>query len=112
MAENQYSTQSSYKRSFESESGVKFASRVEVTYTCENGHKTQIPFSSDADIPISWICYCGAEALKNDEVKEVVEKRRRAKSHWDAILDRRPTVELNKMLKDRLKLYNEGKISI
>lgn len=107
-----YTTVSDYTRSYENDEGIKHIKRTDVHYDCDNGHVTIVPFAENATIPIMWICHCGLEATKRNEEKESIEKVKRAKNQWEAILERRSTKELEKQLKERLELYEKGLIDI
>ena len=56
--------------SYESDSGVDFASRQMTTYDCAAGHATTLPFSDEAEIPFDWECAtCGGPAVLRDGVE-------------------------------------------
>ena len=42
--------------SFESESGVVPSERRITTYVCPQGHRIELPFSVEADVPPVWEC--------------------------------------------------------
>lgn len=66
-----------------------------VTYTCDLGHKTTLPFAADAeDIPGTWECACGETAgLPGVELPEPTPIRTR-KSHYDIVRERRSEDDL------------------
>jgi hypothetical protein len=72
-----------------------------------------IPFSVDADIPRTWICSCGAEAVlrhKDDSGNNPLTKN--VRSHWDIVQERRTKAELRVELKKRLELLRQGKLRV
>ena len=48
--------------SLETDEHVVPSERQITTYECPNGHKIELPFSVEAEIPATWECRCGAEA--------------------------------------------------
>ena len=53
--------------SYETDRGIDLAPRQAVEYACENGHRFEMPFSVEAEIPPEWECKaCGAQALLVD----------------------------------------------
>ena len=53
--------------SYETDRGIDLAPRQAVEYACPNGHRFEMPFSVEAEIPAEWECKaCGATALLVD----------------------------------------------
>ncbi len=53
--------------SYETDRGIDLAPRQAVEYACQNGHRFEMPFSVEAEIPPEWECKaCGAQALLVD----------------------------------------------
>ena len=48
--------------SLETDEHVVPSERQITTYECPNGHKIELPFSVEAEIPPTWECRCGADA--------------------------------------------------
>lgn len=95
-------------QSMETESGVEPAPRQNVEYVCEDGEKISVIFAADADIPATWTAPSGkvgvlAEGGEDDN--ETPEKP--VRTHWDMLLERRSTEELEEILEDRLKLLRQ-----
>ena len=85
--------------SLETDEHVVPSERQITTYECPNGHKIELPFSVEAEIPPTWECRCG------DEAKQVKHQR----THWDMLLERRSIPELEELLEERLTLLRESR---
>ncbi len=48
-------------RSMESDENVIPSERQLTTYVCAQGHRTELPFSIEADVPPTWECRCGLD---------------------------------------------------
>jgi hypothetical protein len=97
-------------QSLESDAGVQLAERSEVFYDCPNGHTVVLPFAAEADIPLVWMCRCGAEALLREGTKPEPTVGKRPRTHWDMLLERRTIGELEELLSERLGLLRAGKL--
>ena len=91
--------------SMETDANVVPSERQITTYLCPNGHRIQLPFSIEADIPGTWECRCGSDAIlqgggPRTEAKAVKPPR----THWDMLLERRSIPELEELLEERLVL--------
>jgi hypothetical protein len=96
--------------SMESEEGVEFAPRFEAHFDCPNGHTIILPFAVDADVPATWECRCGAEALRRDAERPEPKPTKPQRTHWDMLLERRTIAELEELLNERLELLRAGKL--
>ena len=97
-------------QSFEDERGIEFAARQQVGYRCDHGHEFEITMSVEADIPANWECpRCGAKALSTAGILPEVKVEKPARTHWDMLLERRSTQELEDILKERLDLLRGGR---
>lgn len=97
--------------SLESEAGVAFASRREETYVCKNEHSFKVTFAKDAEAPMFWECKCGEEAeLRSSEGEDDRKPPKPVRTHWDMLLERRNTDELQELLEERLALLRAGKL--
>ena len=99
--------------SYESDRHTEFAPRLRTVYDCSNGHETAMPFAAEADIPPTWECrVCGDTALLRDAEQPEAKKVKPARTHWDMLLERRSTDELEEVLAERLAVLHEhqGKI--
>lgn len=90
--------------SYETDTHVELAPRQPVSYDCPNGHVTVMPFSLEAEIPLVWECRCGSEALLRDGDRPEPKAAKHVRTHWDMLLERRNTDELEVLLQERLEL--------
>jgi rubredoxin len=99
--------------SYESDRHTEFAPRLRTVYDCPSGHETAVPFAAEADIPYLWECrVCGATAVLRDGEEPEAKKVKPARTHWDMLLERRSTDELEEVLAERLTVLHEhqGKV--
>ena len=99
--------------SYESDRHTEFAPRLRTAYDCPQGHATDVPFAAEADIPSSWECrVCGATALLRNGAPPEEKKGKPARTHWDMLLERRSTAELEEVLAERLAVLHDqqGKV--
>ena len=99
--------------SYESDRHTEFAPRLRTAYDCPNGHETAVPFAAEAEIPATWECrLCGATALLRDGAQPEEKKGKPARTHWDMLLERRSTEELEEVLAERLAVLHDhqGKV--
>ena len=79
------------------------------TYECPNGHKIELPFSVEAEIPPTWECRCGADALLVGGAVPEAKQVKHQRTHWDMLLERRSIPELEELLEERLTLLRESR---
>jgi len=96
--------------SMESDVNVVPSERQITVYVCPQGHRSELPFSIEADIPPTWECRCGATARLLDggpmpDAKPV----RPPRTHWDMLLERRSIPELEELLEERLQLLRASR---
>ncbi len=73
--------------SYETDRGIDLAPRQAVEYACQNGHRFEMPFSVEAEIPPEWECKaCGAQALLVDGDGPEEKKGKPARTHWDMLM--------------------------
>jgi rubredoxin len=99
--------------SYESDRHTEFAPRLRTAYDCPNGHETAVPFAAEADVPSTWECrVCGAPAQLRDGAPPEEKKGKPARTHWDMLLERRSTAELEEVLAERLAVLHDhqGKV--
>ena len=78
--------------SYETDSGIDLAPRQDIEYSCPNGHRFEMPFSLEADVPAMWECrVCGAQALRVDGVAPEEKQGKPSRTHWDMLMERRTT---------------------
>lgn len=95
--------------SYEDDRGVDYVARKSVSYECPEGHVVTIPLAHDAEVPSRWQCpKCGAEALLRDGDSSPVKAVKPARTHWDMLLERRSTDDLEELLGERLQLLRSG----
>lgn len=94
--------------SYESDAGVDFAPRQLTTYDCPEGHATTLPFAEEAEIPYDWECAtCGLPAVLRHGIEPERKAEKHVRTHWDMLLERRTTAELEDVLAERLELLRE-----
>lgn len=94
-------------QSMETEQGVEPAPRQRVEYVCEDGEKITVTFASDAEIPPTWTSSSGHVGVRADADAPDETPEKPTRTHWDMLLERRSTDELEDILKDRLKILKE-----
>ncbi|HEX2805286.1 MAG TPA: RNA polymerase-binding protein RbpA [Kineosporiaceae bacterium] len=98
-------------QSLESDNGVQPAARQDVTYHCPNGHTVVVPLSMEADVPALWECRCGSQALRENTELPEAKPSKPARTHWDMLMERRTTAELEVLLEERLELLRSGRLT-
>jgi thioesterase domain-containing protein len=78
--------------SYETDRDHDLAPRRSMHYACPKGHDFAVPFSDDVEAPSVWEC-------RLPEQKQVKPPR----THWDMLLERRTTAELDELLAERLE---------
>lgn len=89
-------------QSMETEAGVEPAPRQRVEYRCADGEQVFVMFSTEAEIPPTWVSKTGKEALLVNGEKPDTSNDKPIRTHWDMLLERRSVDELEQILKDRL----------
>ncbi len=95
--------------SLESDEHVVPSERRITAYVCPNGHRTELPFSVEADVPPTWECRCGADARLVDGPAPEAKPVKHQRTHWDMLLERRSIPELEELLEERLTLLRESR---
>ncbi|WP_116948745.1 RNA polymerase-binding protein RbpA [Jiangella endophytica] len=97
--------------SYEDERGVEFAERQTVAYSCTAGHRFEMTFSTEAEVPALWDCpRCGSESLRVAADRPEEAPGKPARTHWDMLLERRSLEDLEALLDERLELLRSGLI--
>ena len=92
-------------QSYESDSGVDAAPRQRIDYDCPAGHRTSVPMSVEAEVPLVWECrVCGKEGVRTDAALPEPKRVKPPRTHWDMLLERRTIPELEELLEERLAL--------
>jgi hypothetical protein len=95
----------------ESDENVVPSERQLTTYVCAQGHRTELPFSVEADVPPTWECRCGLDAkLQGGGPEPDAKPVKHVRTHWDMLLERRSIPELEDILSERLELLRNGDI--
>lgn len=88
-----------------------------VSYVCPNGHERTLPFAATAEaIPAVWDCNrCSLTAeLVDPHGREVAEpepvREYEPRSHYQEVLSRRTTAELQALLDERLAVYRSYRV--
>ncbi|MGL6235547.1 MAG: RNA polymerase-binding protein RbpA [Segniliparus sp.] len=94
--------------SYETDRNHDLAPRRMAKYRTENNEEFLVPFADDAEIPPTWLCKNGQEGylIEGDENVEV-KKQKPPRTHWDMLLERRTTDELEELLKERLEFLKQ-----
>lgn len=93
--------------SYETDSNVILADRTFIGYDCARGHRTVVPFSTQAEeIPAEWECRCGATARRLDVDAPEAKPAKVGRTHWDMLLERRTINDLEELLAERLDLLH------
>ncbi|MGV1036313.1 MAG: RNA polymerase-binding protein RbpA [Candidatus Nanopelagicales bacterium] len=97
--------------SYETDNHVELAPRQPVSYDCPNGHVTTMPFSLEAEVPLVWECRCGSEALLRDGDRPEPKVAKHVRTHWDMLMERRTTADLEVLLTERLDLLRNDAVT-
>jgi len=93
--------------SYETDENVILAERQTVLYDCPDGHELSMVFSTEADVPVTWECHCGKEALRRDSERPQVAPGKPARTHWDMLRERRSLEDLELLLAERLDIVRD-----
>jgi len=95
--------------SMETDANVVLSERRITTYVCPQGHRIELPFSVEADVPPVWECRCGLEAKLIDGPEVEHKPVKAVRTHWDMLLERRSIPELEELLEERLNLLRASR---
>jgi hypothetical protein len=89
--------------SYENERSQELAARRRVSFVCPEGHVFDKIFAEEADFVATWDCpQCGASALAADAQRPEPKKTKPVRTHWDMLMERRTTADLETLLAERL----------
>ena len=89
--------------SYESDRNTELAPRQPREYQCPRGHRFEVPFALDAEVPPTWECkYDGSTARLVNGAEPEPKKVKPPRTHWDMLLERRTLEELEEILNERL----------
>jgi rubredoxin len=98
--------------SYETDEGVDLAPRQHVSYDCPDGHRTTVPFATEADVPVIWECrVCGVSAQRIDGPEPTEKKVKPPRTHWDMLMERRTVEDLEEVLAERLEVLRSGRMT-
>ena len=90
--------------SYESDRNTELAPRQTREYVCLRGHRFDVPFAVDAEVPTTWECRLDGTAAKLvDGSEPELKKNKPPRTHWDMLLERRSVTELEEILTERLE---------
>nr|BFF26196.1 RNA polymerase-binding protein RbpA [Glycomyces mayteni] len=90
--------------SYESDRNTELAPRQTRDYVCPQGHRFEVPFAVEAEIPLTWECRLdGTTAKLVDGEEPETKKVKPPRTHWDMLLERRSMEELEEILDERLQ---------
>jgi len=95
--------------SYENDGNVDFAARQPVRFNCPNGHEFSLPFALEAEVPDTWDCRCGSEALRQDAVWPDKAPAKVGRTHWAMLMERRTLDDLEELFLERLALLYENR---
>lgn len=97
--------------SLESDRDVEYFERVFSQFECVSGHKFEVPFARDAELPASWECKsCSSPAMRVVEgsfVEQIEDTGTTQRTHFEMLLERRTRAELEELLQERLTEMRE-----
>lgn len=89
--------------SYETDRHTELAPRRDVAFDCPRGHQFTVPLAADADVPATWECKaCGAIAILVDGSLPEEKPAKPPRTHWDMLMERRTTEDLEEVLAERL----------
>ncbi|MGH3344418.1 MAG: RNA polymerase-binding protein RbpA [Carbonactinosporaceae bacterium] len=95
--------------SYETDRGVDLAPRQTIEYVCARGHRFEVTFSVEAEIPTTWECRaCSAKALQDQEQPPEEKRPKPPRTHWDMLMERRSREDLEEVLEERLAALRSG----
>jgi RNA polymerase-binding protein len=91
--------------SYETDRNAELAPRKPAEYRCPKGHLFAVPFADEADIPLTWECkFDGTTGRLVDGAEPEARKVKPARTHWDMLMERRTTTDLDEVLAERLEV--------
>jgi rubredoxin len=89
--------------SYENDRNTDLAPRQDVAFECPRGHRFTVPFSAEAELPVTWECrVCGDVAFTASGETPAPKKSKAPRSHWDMLMERRTIADLEEVLAERL----------
>lgn len=95
--------------SYETDRNTDLAPRQLIAFECPDGHRFSVPMAEGAELPATWECrVCGAPAVRANASEPEPKKTKPARTHWDMLMERRTTDQLEELLEERLALLRDG----
>jgi hypothetical protein len=95
--------------SYENERSQELAARRRISFDCPQGHHFSRVFAEEAETVSTWDCpQCGRSALAVDASQPEPKKTKPIRTHWDMLLERRSTSDLQILLDERLAEVRAG----
>ena len=94
--------------SYEDERGVEFADRQAVIYDCAHGHRFEMTFSVEAEVPALWDCPVAGTGTQVETDRPAEKPAKPPRTHRDMLLERRSVEDLEILLDERLELLRAG----
>jgi len=89
--------------SYENEHSQELAARQRVSFECPEGHQFVRVFAEEAETVVVWECpQCGRSALAANAARPEPKKTKPVRTHWDMLMERRTTADLEQLLAERL----------
>ncbi|GIG64751.1 RNA polymerase-binding protein RbpA [Phytomonospora endophytica] len=90
--------------SYESDRNTELAPRQTRDFVCQRGHRFEVPFAVDAEVPSTWECRLdGTVARLVDGTEPEAKTGKPPRTHWDMLLERRSVDDLEEILNERLE---------
>jgi hypothetical protein len=91
--------------SYETEGTAEMAPRHDIAFACPAGHRFEIVLADEAELPPTWECkVCGKPAMRVDSGPYDPKPAKHVRTHWDMLMERRTTADLEEVLAERLAL--------
>jgi ribosomal protein L37AE/L43A len=89
--------------SYENERSQELAARQRISFECSEGHQFVRVFAEEAESVVVWECpQCGRSALAANAARPEPKKTKPVRTHWDMLMERRSTSDLEELLAQRL----------
>jgi ABC-type ATPase with predicted acetyltransferase domain len=89
--------------SYENERSQELAARQRISFECSGGHRFSRVFAEEAETVAEWECpRCGQVALAANATRPEPKKTKPVRTHWDMLMERRTTSDLEVLLAERL----------
>lgn len=91
--------------SYETEGTAEMAPRHDIDFRCPQNHTFSVVLADEAELPYTWDCkVCGKPAVRVDSGPHEGKPVKHVRTHWDMLMERRTTTDLEEVLAERLAL--------